>query len=100
MSSKKTVRSFIPSSRKIKKGSKLQSVVFLPTSKNKWTIVKAKQWLKEHNVRTIKSVDIVKNKFTGKPKQLRFRVQDPNQFSRFITKRNRILDIHFVVGFI
>ncbi len=127
--SKKSIRSFIVGSistrqnttnkrGKIKKGSRLQAVVFLPTKKNKWTLAKSKKWIIDHNVKTIKPADVIKkevenseilkllkssktkNKKTSlRISQIRYRVQDPDQFESFSTKKNDDLDINFIIGF-
>lgn len=73
--------------------SELHSVVFLPP---RWTIPKAKKWLKEHDLKPIKHVDIVK--VDGVRTQLRYRIRDPKRYKKFITKKTED-DINFVIGF-
>jgi hypothetical protein len=77
--------------------SKLQSVVFL-TDNKKWTLPKAKKWLKEHNLKLLKGKDIDKVKKGKKIVQYRFRIEDPKQFERFITKKTKD-DINFIIGY-
>ena len=75
--------------------SEIHSIVFL-TDNKKWTIPKAKKWLKSHKLSPIKEVDKVKVK--GKITQYRYRIKDPKLFKKFITKKTTD-DINFVIGF-
>ena len=77
-------------SKRNKLKSEVQSVVFL---KPVWVQVKAKKWLKEHNLKPIKKVDIVKSKSDNRILQLRYRMTPPKQYKQFITKKldNNIL---------
>ena len=70
--------------------SELTTVVFL---KPIWTQGKAKKWLKEHNLKPIKKVDIVKSKSDSRVLQLRYRLTDNRKYKQFITKKldNKIL---------
>jgi len=71
------------------KSSQIQSVVFL---RKKWNVTEARKWLKLHgNLKPIKAVD--KNST-----QLRFRLQNPKKFKRFITKKVKD-DVLLIIGF-
>lgn len=66
----------------------VQSITF---DKNVWTILGAHQWMIKHRFYPIKSPDITRNR-------LRFRLENPSKFSRFITK---VLPkgIELIIGF-
>jgi hypothetical protein len=74
--------------------SEIQAVMF---SKNKnefgfkWTIQKAKKWLSEHNIFSIKSA-------RETPNYYRFRINNPNKYNSFITKKTNV-GIYFIIGF-
>lgn len=76
--------------------SEIHSVVFLPDGKKKWNSQTAMAWLKKHKLKPIKRVDKVYT--DGKLTQLRYRIQDPDMFKRFITKKSNA-DINFIIGF-
>jgi hypothetical protein len=59
----------------LKSPSQVQSIVF---DKSEWTIKKAKKWLKEHNYKVSK---VDKTETT-----LRFRQEDPNNYTEFRVK--------------
>ena len=67
---------------------RIHSVLF---DKHKWTTEGARIWLQQHGHKRIKRVDITKN-------MLRYRLIDPAEFSRFITKKIGD-DIELVIGF-
>ncbi len=57
--------------------SSVQSIIF---NKNYWSLPQIKQWLRYHRFRPIKKVHETKNFY-------RYRLQNPSNFSRFITKK-------------
>lgn len=68
--------------------SAIQSIIF---DKKLWTPEQALEWIVTHRFRTKKIVDITDRK-------IRFRIRDPKQFKRFITKT--VNDgIQFIIGF-
>lgn len=68
----------------------MQSVVFFIDKG--WTIKKAKVWLKNHNIVPMKNADRhLKN-------QLRFRLEDPKKYKRFITKKLEP-GVNLIVGY-
>ena len=58
--------------------SSIQSIVF--SIEQGWKPLFARRWLREHNFHPIKAVD---RRVKG---QLRYRLQEPTKFHRFITK--------------
>lgn len=77
--------------------SEIQSIVFLirPIGK-RWNATKARLWLKAHNLKAIKKVDIVKVK--GKPSQLRYRIRDPAKYKKFVTHPTETDNINIILG--
>jgi len=73
--------------------SEIHSVVFLTPY---WDTKDARKWLASHDLKPIKKVHkvVVDDRIT----QLRYRIRDPQMFSRFITKAlpNHI---NLVIGF-
>ena len=67
-----------------------QSIVFSEASG--WTPTKARRWAIKHGFRPIKHVD------RSRRGQLRYRLQPPGQFSRFVTKKLKS-GISLVIGF-
>lgn len=57
--------------------SETQSVLF---DNEKWNTIKAMRWLKNHNIKPLKRVHKTEDK-------LRYRVNDPSNYSRFRTKK-------------
>ena len=68
----------------------IQSVVFL--KKDNWNTKNARGWLRSHYMKPIKRVD---KSIQG---QLRYRIREPRQFNRFITKKTSV-GIQFIIGF-
>jgi hypothetical protein len=76
--------------QKQENGSEIQSVLF---DKDKWTVERAKAWLKRNDLKSSK-LDETEDK-------LRFRQKDPAQFKRFRNiKGNSSGSIQFVIGFL
>lgn len=67
----------------------IQAILF---DNKKWNTAEARQYLKQHNIRAIKPVHKTSN-------LLRYRIEDPNHFSTFSTKK---LDngITLVIGYV
>ena len=57
--------------------SKIQAVLF---DKRLFTTAQARQWLRKNDLRAMKVVHITE-------RYLRYRIEDPNQFRRFSTKK-------------
>lgn len=66
----------------------LQSIIF---DKKSWTPKRALNWVISHNYRPKKMVDVTDRK-------IRFRLREPKQFRRFITK-DIGNGIKFIIGF-
>lgn len=54
----------------------IQAILF---DKRKWTTTEAREWLKKHNYYPIKKVHVTEH-------FLRYRIESPDSFSRFVTK--------------
>ena len=74
--------------------SEIQAISFL--AKGKWTTTKARKWLKEHGLKSIKRVHKVY--VDGKLTQLRYRIKDPKQFKTFSTKKAKP-HINLIIGY-
>lgn len=70
--------------------SQIQSVVFFIDKG--WTSAKAKKWLKVNEIEPMKRVD------KSLENQLRYRIEDPSQFKRFITKKQKN-GVNLIIGF-
>lgn len=68
--------------------SHIQAVLF---DRSKWTPSRAKYWLNTNGFQPIKRVHKTK-------KKLRYRLVEPEEFARFITKKEKD-GISFVIGF-
>ncbi len=75
------------------KTSELHSVVFKTDPPNRWTTETARQWLDDHNIKRLKSVDKTKN-------SLRYRIVDPACFVSFSTEvvKSEMGIINLVIG--
>ena len=69
--------------------STIQSVIF---QKSKWNSDTARTWLQKHRLKRIKIVDITKN-------TLRYRIQAPELFKRFVSKKINTRGITLILGF-
>ena len=69
--------------------SKIQSVLF---DRNFYTSKSARAFLKKHKLKPIKRQHKTQN-------FLRYRIQNPDKFKRFITKSVKKNTIKFVIGF-
>jgi hypothetical protein len=69
--------------------SEIQSVIFF---RKYWTMPEAENWLKNNRLVPLKGVDL------SKPKQYRYRIKEPSQFSHYITKKLKD-HIDLVIGF-
>ena len=75
------------------KTSELHSVVFKTEPPNRWTTETSRQWLKEHDIKRLKTVDKTKN-------SLRYRIVDPKCFKSFSTQvvKSEMGTINLVIG--
>ncbi len=75
------------------KTSELHSVVFKTDPPNRWTTETSRQWLKDHDIKRLKSVDKTKN-------SLRYRIVDPACFKSFSTQvvKSDMGTINLVIG--
>lgn len=71
--------------------SRTQAVVFF---RPRWNVTKARKWLKDNKIKPMKGPDtkLFKN-------QIRFRIENPKKFKRFITKKTKD-DVNFIIGFV
>lgn len=74
----------------------IQSVIFHSDSNKKWNAGSARKWLNKHNLTPIKRVD--KKNIKGHL-HLRYRINPPEVFKKFITKRTS-KNISLVIGFL
>ncbi len=75
------------------KTSELHSVVFKTDPPNRWTTETSRQWLKDHDIERLKTVDKTKN-------SLRYRIVDPKCFKSFSTTvvKSEMGTINLVIG--
>lgn len=70
--------------------SETQAVIFFRPD---WNVTKARKWLRKHKIVPLKEPDT--KLFKG---QIRFRITEPDQYKKFITKK--LADnLHLIIGF-
>lgn len=77
--------------------SEVQSVVFKTDPPNKWTLSRAKQWLKEHGLKLLKDKKVDKT-----TNSLRFRINPPEKYIDFRTNvsEGKFGQINFIIGIV